>query len=162
MTHRLRRHLAAGLLAVGLGLAAVGQAAAVEPDEVLPDPALEQRAREISAELRCMVCQNQSIDDSNAELAKDLRVLVRDRLRAGDTNDEVFEFVVARYGEFVLLKPRFSTRNLILWGAPLLLLVAGGAMIVAGARRRRVAGAPLTEDENERLAKLLRKHGSES
>ena len=157
----MRSVIAICLLLAGLLFQSTA-ALAVRPDEVLDDPGLEARARAISAELRCMVCQNQSIDDSNAELAKDLRVLVRDRLRAGDTNDEVFEFVVARYGEFVLLKPRFSTRNLILWGAPLLLLVAGGAMIVAGARRRRVAGAPLSQDENERLAKLLREHGSES
>ncbi|WP_345900008.1 cytochrome c-type biogenesis protein, partial [Martelella sp. UBA3392] len=100
-------------------------AAAVEPDEMLSDPALEARAREISAELRCMVCQNQSIDDSNADLARDLRLLVRDRLAEGDSDDEVIDYVVSRYGEFVLLKPRFSPHTWLLWGAPALLILLG-------------------------------------
>ncbi len=92
---------------------------AVNPDEVLADPSLEARARAISAELRCMVCQNQSIDDSNAELAKDLRLLVRERLTDGDTDEQVMNYIVSRYGEFVLLKPRFETKTILLWGAPL-------------------------------------------
>ncbi len=105
----------------------LGPAGAVQPDEVLADPALEARARMLSAELRCMVCQNQSIDDSDAELAHDLRVLVRERLTAGDSDEEVIDYVVSRYGEFVLLKPRFSLRNALLWGTPVLLLVIGAA-----------------------------------
>ena len=98
---------------------------AVQVDEILPDPALEARAREISSELRCMVCQNQSIDDSEAPLARDLRLLVRERLKAGDSDRQVVDFMVARYGEFVLLKPRVSWHTAILWGAPLTILIAG-------------------------------------
>src|SRR5450432_1441480 len=98
---------------------------AVQVDEILPDPALESRAREISHELRCMVCQNQSIDDSEASLARDLRLLVRERLKAGDSDAEVVDFMVARYGEFILLKPRMSWHTVILWGAPLTILIAG-------------------------------------
>src|SRR5450631_4229575 len=98
---------------------------AVQVDEILPDPALEARAREISHELRCMVCQNQSIDDSEAPLARDLRLLVRERLKAGDSDAEVVDFMVARYGEFILLKPRMSWHTVILWGAPLTILIAG-------------------------------------
>jgi cytochrome c-type biogenesis protein CcmH len=98
---------------------------AVQVDEILPDPALEARAREISSELRCMVCQNQSIDDSEAPLARDLRLLVRERLKAGDSDTQVVDFMVARYGEFVLLKPRLNWHTAILWGAPLAILIAG-------------------------------------
>ncbi|TIU04312.1 MAG: cytochrome c-type biogenesis protein CcmH, partial [Mesorhizobium sp.] len=98
-----------------------GAAQAVKPDEVLPDPALEARARALSEGLRCMVCQNQSIDESDADLARDLRVLVRQRLVAGDTDQQVMDYIVSRYGEFVLLKPRFSLRNALLWGTPALL-----------------------------------------
>lgn len=132
-------------------------AVAVEPDEILADAALEARARAISTELRCMVCQNQSIDDSDAELAKDLRVLVRERLLAGDTDAQVFDFVVARYGEFVLLKPRFSARNLMLWATPLVLLLAGAGVMVAASRRRRVSTAPLSAEETKRLEAMLEK-----
>ncbi len=132
---------------------------AVRPDEVLSDPALEARARALSANLRCMVCQNQSIDDSDAELARDLRVLVRERLVAGDTDSEVIDYLVSRYGEFVLLKPRFSWQNLALWATPAVVLVIGGAAFAAYSRRRKVpAGksAPsLTDDEQARIAKLL-------
>ena len=129
---------------------------AVQPDEVLSDPALEQRARDISTELRCMVCQNQSIDDSDAELARDLRVLVRERLTAGDDNEQVLDYVVARYGEFVLLKPRFSVRNALLWGTPLILLLVGGALIYANARRRKADGpSMLNKDEQARLDRIL-------
>jgi len=131
-------------------------ARAVEPDEILADAALEQRARAISAELRCMVCQNQSIDDSDADLAKDLRILVRERLVAGDTDRQVIDFVVARYGEFVLLRPRFSARNALLWAAPLLLLLAGGAFILFRGRGPAREAATLTEDERRRIEELLR------
>ncbi|WP_295806220.1 cytochrome c-type biogenesis protein [uncultured Nitratireductor sp.] len=130
---------------------------ALQPDEVLDDPVLEARARELSAELRCMVCQNQSIDDSDAELARDLRVLVRDRLTAGDTDEEVIEYVVDRYGEFVLLKPRFNYRNALLWGAPFILLSFGGALIFANARHRNTGGgvAGLNAAEQEQLDRIL-------
>src|SRR5690554_8189661 len=103
-------------------LALTPAALAVQPDEMLQDPVLEARARSISAELRCMVCQNQSIDDSDAELARDLRILVRDRLQSGATDEEVIGYVVSRYGEFVLLRPTMNMRNALLWGAPLLIL----------------------------------------
>lgn len=131
-------------------------AAAVQPDEVLGDPALEERARALSAQLRCMVCQNQSIDDSDAELARDLRLLVRDRLKAGDSNAQVLDYVVARYGEFVLLKPRLSIRNALLWTAPFLLLAAGAGVLYANARKRRqLAAATLTREEQARLDRIL-------
>ncbi|WP_175386472.1 cytochrome c-type biogenesis protein [Rhizobium sp. 9140] len=141
-----------------LGLATLCPALAVNPDEVLADPALEARARALSAQLRCMVCQNQSIDDSNAELAKDLRLIVRERLARGDTDAAVIDYVVSRYGEFVLLKPRFEGKTLILWGAPVLLLVAGGtAMLLAGRGRRqsRATGVPLSAEEEARLRSML-------
>ncbi|WP_180897652.1 cytochrome c-type biogenesis protein [Martelella soudanensis] len=129
--------------------------AAVEPDEMLSDPALEARARDISAELRCMVCQNQSIDDSNADLARDLRLLVRDRLTAGDSDDEVVDYVVSRYGEFVLLKPRFSPQTWLLWGAPALLIVLGAIGLWRLALSRRAADRPLSRDEEARLETIL-------
>ncbi|WP_438749437.1 cytochrome c-type biogenesis protein [Pararhizobium sp. O133] len=130
---------------------------AVNPDEVLADPALEARARALSAQLRCMVCQNQSIDDSNAELAKDLRLLVRERIANGDSDAAVIDYVVSRYGEFVLLKPRFETKTLILWGAPVILLLAGVAAMLTAVRRRPTGftGTPLTEEEKVRLAATL-------
>jgi cytochrome c-type biogenesis protein CcmH len=128
---------------------------AVLPDEVLSDPALESRARSLSSELRCLVCQNQSIDDSNAELARDLRILVRERLVAGDTDEQVIDFVVARYGEFVLLKPRFSPQNALLWGAPVLILLAGAAFAFSRARRANTGKElPLTEEERKALERL--------
>jgi cytochrome c-type biogenesis protein CcmH len=146
------------LLALFLLLASVVPSLAVNPDEVLADPALEARARAISAQLRCMVCQNQSIDDSNAELAKDLRLLVRERLKNGDTDEAVISYVVSRYGEFVLLNPRFEAKTLVLWGMPAILLVAGIVTLVLAARRRaaRIPGAPLSAEEKEALDKLLR------
>lgn len=129
---------------------------AVQPDEVLADPALEARARAISAELRCMVCQNQSIDDSDAELARDLRVIVRERLSAGDTNEEVVDFVVARYGEFVLLKPQFNARNALLWSAPFAILLLGGIFVVFRWRRpTREQPASLSRAEEQRLKDIL-------
>jgi cytochrome c-type biogenesis protein CcmH len=132
---------------------------AVNPDEVLADPGLEARARTISAELRCMVCQNQSIDDSNAELAKDLRVLVRERITAGDSDSQVMDYIVSRYGDFVLLKPRLGVNTVLLWGMPVFLLLVGGAVIVRQiSRRRRLASVePLSADEQRALDEILRK-----
>ncbi|MGB3386917.1 MAG: cytochrome c-type biogenesis protein [Pseudaminobacter sp.] len=133
-------------------------AQAVQPDEVLQDPALEHRARELSAELRCMVCQNQSIDESDADLARDLRVLVRERLVAGDSDAQVLDYVVSRYGEFVLLKPRLSLRNAFLWGAPAILLLLGGGFMVYAIRTRRRDEVPaLTKDESKALEAILRR-----
>lgn len=136
-------------------------AGAVQPDEVLDDPALERRAREISLELRCLVCQNQSIDDSNAPLARDLRVLVRERLEAGDTDEEVLDYVVARYGEFVLLQPRFGVHTALLWLTPALLLLAGGMGAVLLFRRRQAMTSPepLSEEERRRIDELLDRQG---
>jgi len=133
-------------------------AVAVTPDEMLKDPALEARARHLSQELRCMVCQNQSIDDSEAPLAHDLRVLVRDRLSAGDSDGQVLDYLVARYGEFVLLKPRFELHNLLLWGLPPFALVAGMIALYLTARRRQnvdVQGPALSLDEQKRVATLV-------
>lgn len=146
--------LVAVMVFLSLGLV---QAQAVRPDEVLADPQLEQRARDLSAELRCMVCQNQSIDGSDAELARDLRVLVRERLVAGDTDAQVIDFVVSRYGEFVLLKPKFNSRNAVLWATPAILLALGGAVLVLTVRRRRKRVQPvaLSDEESEALRKML-------
>ena len=143
------------LAALALLCAAAMPALAVRPDEMLADPALEARARAISAELRCMVCQNQSIDDSDADLAHDLRVLVRERLVAGDADAQAIDFIVARYGEFVLLKPRFSVRNALLWGTPLIILLAGGVFLVLRGRGGGGKAAPLTGEERERLKDIL-------
>ena len=132
---------------------------AVNPDEVLKDPALEARARSLSANLRCMVCQNQSIDDSNADLARDLRVLVRERLVKGETDEQVIDYVVSRYGEYVLLKPRVSVQNLVLWGAPVGLFVVGILVLVVYSRRRTATpnAAPLSDAEKAEIARLLDK-----
>ena len=139
-------------------------AAAVQPDEILEDPILEERARELSKGLRCVVCRNQSIDDSDAELAKDLRVVVRERLVAGDSNSEVLDFVVDRYGEYVLLKPPFTAGNALLYlGGPLLLILGGLAFWRMTRQRDLVvtdsAPSPLTEEEQRRLARLLDRDG---
>ncbi len=153
-----RRLLSSLLFAVTLLLAA--PAGAVQPDEVLQDPALEARARALSANLRCLVCQNQSIDDSDAPLAKDLRLLVRERLKAGDSDAEIVDFVVARYGEFVLLKPRLSNQTLLLWFATPALFLAALAGIALWLRRRKLAVAapePLTRAEKRRLKQILEK-----
>ena len=146
------------LLAFALLLMAA-PAFAVNPDEVLADPALEARARALSAELRCMVCQNQSIDDSNADLAKDLRLLVRERISDGDSDEAVLNYIVSRYGEFVLLKPRVGMKTLLLWGAPVLLVLAGGLSLLVFARKRagKPTGSKLTADEQARLSELLKK-----
>ncbi len=132
---------------------------AVEPNEMLADPVLEARARAISKELRCMVCQNESIDDSQAPLAHDLRVLVRERLKAGDSDAQVMNFLVSRYGEFVLLKPPLSWHTVVLWGTPPGLLLLGMVMLVVVVRRRRtmpqIAGPALTPAEEARIAKIL-------
>ena len=130
---------------------------AVQPDEVLSDAGLETRARALSRELRCMVCQNQSIDDSDAPLARDLRVLVRERLQAGDTDQQVIDFLTARYGEFVLLRPRFSAHTALLWMTPLGVLLIGALGLVLVARRRVDLEAALTADEQARLAEILKR-----
>jgi cytochrome c-type biogenesis protein CcmH len=150
---------------VALILLAPAQSLAVMPDEVLSDPALETRARGLSKELRCMVCQNQSIDDSDAPLAKDLRLLVRERLTQGDSDNQVIEFLVARYGEFVLLRPRLTMYTALLWGMPPALVLGGLLALVRFNRRRKAAGAlspgkpdggELTPSEEARLASLLK------
>ena len=133
-------------------------AGAVQPDEVLSNPRLEERARHISADLRCLLCQNQSIDDSDAPLAKDLRVLVRERLVAGETDAAVRDFVVQRYGEFVLLKPVFRLHTALLWLAPVLVLVAGAFGALRALRRRRAdRPTPLTPEERSALERVLRR-----
>ena len=149
------RRLVSALLVV---LALCAPAIAVQPAEVLDDPALEKRARALSADLRCLVCQNQSIDDSNADLARDLRVLVRERLVAGDTDDQVIDYVVSRYGEFVLLNPVMKAHTYVLWFAAPALFIVGAIGIFFALRRRRTrpAGpAPLTAEERNRLNALL-------
>ncbi len=137
--------------------AAAAPAGAVEPDEMLADPVLETRARDISKQLRCLVCQNQSIDDSNAQLARDLRVLVRERLTAGDSDDAVIAFITSRYGDFVLLRPPFKAITFVLWLAPPVILLLGGVAVVFYFRRRRgaKAAAPLSADERRRIDALL-------
>src|SRR4051812_33699891 len=133
------------VLSVGCLLGLANAAFAVQPDEIMADPAQESRARGLSRELRCMVCQNQSIDDSEAPLARDLRLLVRERIAAGDSDGQVIDFLVARYGEFVLLKPRFENHTLLLWLLPPFVLVGGGLALWVHQRRRGKAadeGAP--------------------
>ncbi len=151
----IRRLLAALLMVLML---APAQGFAVQPDEVLSDPVLETRARAISANLRCLVCQNQSIDDSDAELARDLRLLVRERLVAGDSDTEVIDYVVARYGEFVLLRPVMALHTLLLWVAAPLILAIGLVFVILGARRKRVAveAADLTPEERKALERLAK------
>lgn len=144
-------------LAFGLTLLAV-PAVAVQPDEMLADPKLEARARELSAELRCLVCQNQSIDDSDAPLAKDLRILVRERIKTGDDDGQVMDYLVARYGEFVLLRPRFNAQTVVLWTLPFAVLILGAAGIFVALRRRNAASpaeVPLSADEKARLDDIL-------
>jgi cytochrome c-type biogenesis protein CcmH len=153
------------LTAVVVALTLVGASPldAVEPDEVLSDPVLEARARTLSKELRCMVCQNQSIDDSDAPLARDLRVLVRERLQAGDSDRQVIDFLVARYGEFVLLRPRFSSHTALLWLGPAAFLLLGAIGLLVVSRRYRTQpqtepaapAARLTPDEETKLSAIL-------
>ena len=148
------------LIALLVALVAPTATLAVEPDEILRDPQLEARARDISSELRCLVCQNQSIDDSAAPLARDLRLLVRERLTKGDSDSQVLDFLVARYGEFVLLKPTFKLHNLLLWGLPPIALVAGMIALFMTARRRQSVNlqAPaLSAAEQQRIATLVEK-----
>jgi len=149
-------------LVVAIGVAGLSPAYAVQPDEIMSDPAKETRARDLSRELRCMVCQNQSIDDSEAPLARDLRLLVRERIAAGDSDAQVIDFLVARYGEFVLLKPRLKPHTLLLWLLPPLALAGGGVALWMHSRRRsRSAGAEdqslvkLTSEEETRLQRLI-------
>lgn len=155
------KYLAALLFAVALIWS--GPLRAVQPNEMLPDPKLEARARAISEELRCLVCQNESIDESEAPLAHDLRVLVRHRIEAGDSDAQVIDFIVARYGEFVLLKPRFEWRTAALWGTPPGLLLLGIVVLLIAARRRKFlpAAAPgaanLSAAEEARVADILRR-----
>src|ERR1700738_1644550 len=146
-----------------LSLVALPPAIAVVPDEILSDAALEARARALSKELRCMVCQNQSIDDSDAPLARDLRILVRERLQAGESDQQVINFLVARYGEVVLLRPRFSWHTGLLWLAPAALLLIGACGVLVLARRYRAGSGrataereKLTPAEAARLAEILR------
>ena len=150
----IRRLLASLMLLAAL---APLPARAVQPDEMLPDRALEARAREIGKELRCLVCRNQSVDDSDAPLAHDLRVLVRERLVAGDSNDQVVAYIRSRYGDYVLLKPPFQFDTWVLWSAPALILLAGLWSVGRYLRHQaRMAGAPpLSADEAERLARIL-------
>lgn len=157
-TSRVFPSLAALLMAMMIA----GPAMAVMPDEVLKDPAQEARARHLSQEIRCMVCQNQSIDDSDAPLARDLRILVRERIAGGESDAQVLDFLVSRYGEFVLLKPPFELHTLLLWLLPPFLLAGGGiGLWLRGRQRARLIRdheqrpAPLTADEESRLARLL-------
>jgi cytochrome c-type biogenesis protein CcmH len=145
------------LVAVSITFLAALPAKAVEPDEVLQDAKLEARARVISEGLRCLVCQNQSIDDSEAPLAKDLRLLVRERLKAGDTDQQIEDFIVARYGEFVLLKPRLSPHTLLLWFTTPAVFLAALLLIVLAYRRRAAGDKPaaLSQAEEGRLKRLL-------
>jgi len=130
---------------------------AVRPDEILADPALEARAREVGRELRCLVCRNQSIDDSDADLAHDLRVVVRQRIAAGDSDSQVISYVRARYGDFVLLKPPFETGTALLWGGPALIVLLGAVAVGRIYRRRdAVPVTPLSAEEQRRLSALLR------
>lgn len=147
------------LLIFILFLLSAAPAQAVNPDEVLSDPALEARARVLSAKLRCLVCQNQSIDDSDAELAKDLRVLVRERLVAGDSNEAALDYIVARYGEYVLLQPRLGVHTALLWASPIMVLAIGIAVIYTRRRKHAelIKNIALSADEEEALKHLLNK-----
>jgi cytochrome c-type biogenesis protein CcmH len=151
----MMRRLALALLLV---LAALPARAAVAPDEILSDPTLELRARGITKQLRCLVCQNQSIDDSNAPLARDLRLLVRERLKAGDSDAAAMDFVVARYGDFVLLRPPVKATTWLLWFGPALLLIAAGLFLWVRARRKNLVPlgpVPLDDEEQKKLAALI-------
>jgi cytochrome c-type biogenesis protein CcmH len=151
----MHRLAAAALLFV---LGTTAPSLAVQPDEMLKDPALEARARSLSSELRCLVCQNQSIDDSEAPLARDLRLLVRERLTQGDNDTQVLDYLVSRYGQFVLLRPRLEWQTILLWGLPPAALMAGIIGLLVTARRRSrlaVDATPLSRDEQQRLSTLV-------
>jgi cytochrome c-type biogenesis protein CcmH len=152
----VRRQYIIAAVAFGAFLMAAPMAFAVEPGEMLADPMLEKRARTISAELRCLVCQNQSIDDSDAPLAADLRRLVRERIKANDSDAQVLDYIVSRYGEFVLLKPRFELSTLLLWLTPLLVLLGAIALAFRAAKPFQPAdGAPLSEQEQAKVAEIM-------
>ena len=157
MKRQRARSLTMAVLLVMLALAGLSPLRAVEPDERLADPAQEMRARALSAGLRCLVCQNQSIDDSNAPLARDLRILLRERIAAGEDDAAIKRDLVARYGDFILLQPPFNPRTLVLWTAPFVLLAAGGWVLLRRSRRPSALEhtAPLTEQERENLRHLL-------
>jgi len=149
----IRALLSALALAVAM---AAGPAHAVRPDEMLSDPGLEARARAVGSELRCLVCRNQSIDDSDADLAHDLRVLVRERIKGGDSDDQVVQYIRSRYGDFVLLRPPFELGTLLLWGGPLLILLFGGVALARFYLRGQAAAPPpLSTEERRRLATVL-------
>jgi cytochrome c-type biogenesis protein CcmH len=153
----MRRLAFAALFALGLSAPAL----AADPSEMLKDPALEARAERLGKELRCLVCQSESIEDSNADLAKDLRIIVRERIAGGESDEQVKKFVVDRYGDYVLLKPPFKATTLVLWVGPFALLVLGLVAVWAFYRRRTGPGAPaqpapLSEAEKRRLAALLK------
>ncbi|WP_370226573.1 MULTISPECIES: cytochrome c-type biogenesis protein [Rhodobacterales] len=145
------RRLLLALTMLALALPAL----AVQPDEILADPALEARAREITAELRCVVCRNESVDDSNADIARDIRLMVRERLVAGDTNEEAVQYMVDRFGEFVLLNPRATGANLILWVTGPVLLIVGLGIALVAIRRRKPGPEALSDAEEARLRQLL-------
>jgi cytochrome c-type biogenesis protein CcmH len=150
------------LVAIVIALASAMPAFAVDPDEMLANPVLEKRAREISSQLRCLVCQNESIDVSSADFARDLRGLVRRRLKQGETNQQVIDYIVSRYGEFVLLRPRFETKTVLLWGTPVIVLVCGAAAMIlyARGRSRRPTGTGLSADEEAQLQAMLNKENT--
>ena len=148
----MRRLLIAALLLI----VCASSALAVQPDEILKDPALETRARALSTGLRCLVCQNQSIDDSDAPLARDLRLLIRERLVAGDSDEGVLNFIVGRYGEFVLLRPRFEWKTTLLWIGPFALLLAAAGLLLTRKPPSRTVESPLTADEQRSLDRLLK------
>ena len=153
--------LAAGLAVLLTAVLAPALSYAVTPEEMLHDPRLEARARHLSAQLRCMVCQNESIDESEAPLARDIRLVVREKIEAGDSDAQIKAFLVARYGDFILLRPPFRMETLLLWGAPVLLLAGGGAAILLSLRRRGSAPTPpLSEAEAAKLAALVGKEES--
>ncbi len=144
-------------MAASLSAVALTGAFAVEPNEMLQDPALEARAREVSQHLRCVQCQNETIDESNAQIARDMRILVRQHIMNGDTNEEIIEYMVSRYGDYVLLKPRFQANTLILWFGPFVVLLVGGFVV---ARRMRAASntaaaAPLSDEERAAIGSVL-------
>lgn len=157
MKDLLRQMGRAAVLAIMLGMTLAPQSAlAVQPDEILDDPVLEQRARDLSKGLRCLVCRNENIDDSNAELARDLRLLVRERLVAGDTDDEAIDFITDRYGEYVLLNPRTGGSNWVLWAAgPVMLITGLGIGLIYLRRRSRATETALSQDEEVRLKEIL-------